>query len=135
MRRGYRYAGRREKPATEPARSGGTSPGEPSRLDREELVPLTAAAAWIADRTGGRRPNVSTLHRWASRGCRGVLLETVFVGHARFTSLEAVRRFFHAKPTTENSTTVVNVAPGGPVAVARATADVAELRRRVFRQR
>ena len=104
-------------------------------LDREELVPLTAAAAWIAGRTGGRRPNVSTLHRWASRGCRGVRLETVCVGHARFTSLEAVQRFFHAKPREQGSVTVVNVTPNKPVTVVQSGDDAAELHRRVFRQR
>lgn len=106
-----------------------------SNLDREDLVPLTAAAAWIAGRTGGRRPNVSTLHRWASRGCRGVRLETVYVGHARFTSLEAVQRFFHAKPREQGSVTVVNVTPTKPVTVVQSGDDVAELHRRVFRQR
>ncbi|MBM4012598.1 MAG: DUF1580 domain-containing protein [Planctomycetes bacterium] len=135
MRKGYRCSSGQGKPAALPARPGQFSPCESSRLDREELVPLTTAAAWIADRTGGRRPNVSTLHRWASRGCRGVRLETVFVGHARFTSLEAIRRFFHAKPTSQDGVTVVNVAPDKPVAVVTAADDVAELHRRVFRQR
>ena len=135
MREGYRYAHGQGKPAAKSAHSGGTSRGELSRLDCEELVPLTAAAAWIAGRTGGRRPNVSTLHRWASRGCRGVRLETVCVGHARFTSLEAVQRFFHAKPREQGSVTVVNVTPAQPVTVVQSGNDVAELHRRVFRQR
>jgi hypothetical protein len=135
MRKGYRCSSGQGKPAFQPAGLGGLYAVEVSPLDREELVPLTTAAAWIAHRTGGKRPNVSTLHRWASRGCRGVRLETVFVGHARFTSLEAIKRFFHAKPTSHDGVFVVNVTPDKPVAIVTAADDVAELRRRVFRQR
>lgn len=135
MREGYRRSSRHGKPAAETARGGGPSVGEVRSLDREELVPLTIAAAWIASRTGGRRPNVSTLHRWASRGCRGVRLETVFVGHARFTSVEAVKRFFHSKPGEQASVTVVNVAPATPLKVVESGDVVAELHKRVFRQR
>jgi hypothetical protein len=42
----------------------------PSPLHREELVSLTYAAAWVRDRSG-RKTHVSTLHRWALRGCGG----------------------------------------------------------------
>jgi hypothetical protein len=38
-------------------------------------------------------PHVSTLYRWASRGVKGVRLETVVVGGRRYTSAEALRRF------------------------------------------
>ena len=134
MREGYRGSSGHGKPSNQNARSVGRLPGEVSSLDREELVPLTAAAAWIASRTGGKRPNVSTLHRWASRGCRGVRLETVFVGHARFTSLEAVQRFFHAKPCSVERVTAVQVSPSKPVEVTHTGDYVAELHRRIFRR-
>lgn len=135
MRRGYPTCNEPRKPESQEAQPLECGADKVSNLDREELVPLTAAAAWIAGRTGGKRLNVSTLHRWASRGCRGVRLETVCVGHARFTSLEAVQRFFHAKPCHAGSATVVNVSPGKPVTTFQAGDEVAELHRRVFRQR
>lgn len=135
MRQGYSAPCRQEKPEPIPSRPAHRARDFALSIDREELVPLSAAAAWIASRTGGKRPNISTLHRWASRGCRGIRLETVFVGHARFTSLEAVLRFFHAKPTDQTSVTVVNVKPAVAVTVAEAGDAVSELRRRVFRQR
>jgi len=125
MREGYRSDSGHGKPALQNS----------SPLDREQLVPLTAAAAWIAGRTGGRRPNVSTLHRWALRGCRGILLETVCVGHIRFTSVEAVQRFLHAKPQSHEPVTVVSVSPCKPVMVTQSGDAVAELQRRVFRAR
>ena len=135
MRQGYSTPNGPEKPGRQNAQSPERVAGKVSNLDREELVPLSAAAAWIASRTGGRRPNLSTLHRWASRGCRGVRLETVCVGHARFTSLEAVQRFFHSKPHNDEAVAVVNVSPVKPVTVEQSGDDVAELHRRVFRQR
>ena len=39
------------------------------------------------------RPNISTLHRWRLKGCRGTKLETCLIGGRRFTSREALVRF------------------------------------------
>lgn len=105
-------------------------------LDNEDLVVLTKAAAWIADRTGDRRPNISTLHRWATRGVRGVVLETVAVGHVRYTSIEAVQRFLEAKPAAPAAAVVVNVAADKPATRRSSPAAIAaieQLRGRVFR--
>lgn len=41
-------------------------------------------------------PSLQTLWRWASRGVRGVTLETFRQGGKRFTTREAVDRFLHA---------------------------------------
>jgi hypothetical protein len=40
------------------------------------------------------RPHISTLVRWWRRGVRGVKLETILIGGRRYTSLEALTRFF-----------------------------------------
>lgn len=106
-------------------------------LDHEDLVVLPKAAAWIADRTGGRRPNISTLHRWATRGVRGVVLETVAVGHVRYTSIEAVQRFLSAKPAAVPEAAVVTVAPGKTSSrrfSPAASAATERLQERVFRR-
>ena len=42
----------------------------------------------------GRRIHISTGFRWASRGLRGIRLETVQCGGAKCTSVEALSRFF-----------------------------------------
>jgi hypothetical protein len=103
-------------------------------LDNEDLIVLVKAAAWIAERTGGRRPNISTLHRWATRGVRGVRLETVAVGHVRYTSIEAVRRFLSAKPTDPTPITEVSVAPRRAVECReKPVSRAAEMERRLFR--
>jgi len=43
----------------------------------------------------GKRLHLSTLYRWAERGRHGVKLETICVGGRRFTSQEALQRFFN----------------------------------------
>lgn len=103
-------------------------------LDNEDLIVLAKAAAWIAERTGDRRPNISTLHRWATRGVRGVRLETVAVGHVRYTSVGAVQRFLNAKPAQVQPVATVTVSPVRPVTSKARDRSVAELKHRVFRR-
>lgn len=57
----------------------------------EQLVSMTAAAQQLP-----RRPHVATLHRWRTRGIRGVQLEAALVGGRWYTSQEALRRFIAA---------------------------------------
>ena len=59
----------------------------------EHLLTLAEAAVEVQ---GGRGGNVSvrTIRRWASAGIRGVFLETCLRGGARFTTREAIERFF-----------------------------------------
>lgn len=47
------------------------------------------------------RPNISTVYRHFTRGCRGVRLETYVEGARRYTTVEAIRRF--VERTTANS--------------------------------
>lgn len=57
----------------------------------ETLLSLTDAANTLPG-----RPNVTTVWRWRNRGVRGVRLETICLGGRRFTSREALSRFFAA---------------------------------------
>ena len=59
----------------------------------EAVVTLTEAARHLPRRRKGRPCAVSTVFRWAQRGCRGVRLETVRIGGTKCTSLEALQRF------------------------------------------
>lgn len=38
--------------------------------------------------------NVGTIYRWTLRGIRGVRLETILIGGKRYTSLQALERFY-----------------------------------------
>jgi len=81
----------------------------------EHLITLKQAARQLPGNV-----HLSTLHRWRMRGVKGVKLETLMIGGRRYTSVEALSRFFER--TTQ--------AADGEVAKPRA----AELKRRVERQ-
>lgn len=74
------------------------------RIESERWITMTDAAKWIAQRTGGKKTHVSTIHRWATRGCRGRRLESVLIGPDRFTSVEALLRFSNPDQTPETET-------------------------------
>lgn len=54
----------------------------------DSIMTLSQAARQLPDRL-----HVSTLHRWANRGIRGVRLEVVRLGGRVYTSAEALQRF------------------------------------------
>src|SRR4051812_39705508 len=60
----------------------------------EDVFPISHAPARAPRLRAEKRINVATFYRWASRGCRGVRLETLQVGGTRCTSREALQRFF-----------------------------------------
>jgi hypothetical protein len=60
-------------------------------------IPLAEASKEILG-----HPHISTLHRWAMRGVRGVKLDTVVVGHRRFVTKEAIDQFLAELNETDN---------------------------------
>lgn len=60
----------------------------------ETLFSLTEAARLLPKRRGGKRPHLSCIYRWTTRGCKGVILESIQIGGTRCTSREALGRFF-----------------------------------------
>jgi hypothetical protein len=60
----------------------------------ESVITLSQAADELPRRRRGRKTTVSTIYRWATAGCRGVILETIQIGATRCTSREALQRFF-----------------------------------------
>lgn len=72
---------------------------------KEQLLTLSAAARDIPNRNSGRGVNVSTVWRWTLRGIRGVKLDTILVGGIRYTSREAMQRFFEATTAVANGHT------------------------------
>jgi hypothetical protein len=63
-------------------------------LIEEGLLSFGEVAEILPRRRGGRKIHRSCLHRWASAGLRGHRLETVQVGMSRYTSRQALNRFF-----------------------------------------
>jgi hypothetical protein len=60
----------------------------------ESVITFSQAADSIPRRRRGCKCHVSTLFRWSTAGCRGVVLETIQIGGTRCTSQEALQRFF-----------------------------------------
>ena len=62
----------------------------------EEVVTLREARNELF-RVTGRRPDKTTLYRWALRGVGGTKLETVRIGNRLLTSKQALTRFIAAR--------------------------------------
>ena len=60
---------------------------------QETLISLAEAAKYIP-RGKRKRLHASTVYRWTTNGVRGVVLESIQCGGTRYTSLEALDRFF-----------------------------------------
>lgn len=70
----------------------------------ENLISPSEAAKSLPHRRMGRPVNTSCIYRWMSSGCRGVKLEFIQVGGSRFTSREALDRFFAVLTAQANGT-------------------------------
>jgi hypothetical protein len=62
-------------------------------ISAENLITFSTAAKLRPPSRGGRPTHTSTIWRWASRGIRGVRLETIRLGAVTYTSVEALQRF------------------------------------------
>ena len=69
----------------------------------EQMLPFSKIPAWCEQHLGNQ-VNRSTVHRWRLRGARGVKLETVRVGGRRFSSQEALLRFFDGTTAAADGT-------------------------------
>jgi hypothetical protein len=63
-------------------------------VKKERVYAFCRLVDALPRRRRGRKTNISTLYRWSTIGCRGVILESIQVGGTRCTSLEALQRFF-----------------------------------------
>ena len=65
----------------------------------ETVITLAQAADELPRRRRERKIHLSTLYRWTTCRCRGLLLETLQIGETRCTSREALQRFFERLST------------------------------------
>jgi len=63
-------------------------------LQNETLITLSDVANHLPKRRG-RKVHYSTIFRWAKKGVRGRILETMLIGGIRYTTLEALARFLN----------------------------------------
>ena len=75
-------------------------------FSKEQSITLSQVPIHVPKR-GGKKVHSSTIYRWATKGARGRVLESVMVGGIRYTTVEAVRRFLtansHVAKTTKSS--------------------------------
>jgi hypothetical protein len=69
----------------------------------EHVISLADAADSLPRRRRGRKTHVSTLYRWATVGCRGIVLETIQIGGTRCTSKQGLQRFFERLSETRQA--------------------------------
>ena len=74
-------------------------------IQNETLIPFRDVPAWTKEHLGNR-VHPSTIHRWRLRGARGVKLETILAGGTRYTSTEALSRFFAGSTAAADGETV-----------------------------
>jgi hypothetical protein len=60
----------------------------------ETIVSFADAAKDLPRRRRGRKIHISTFYRWCTVGCRGIVLESLQIGAKRYTSQQALQRFF-----------------------------------------
>jgi hypothetical protein len=83
-------------------------------IETESLLTFSQAAAEQPCRRQGKRVSTVTLWRWSTRGCRGVILETLQTPSGRVTSREALQRFFEAL-TESRQASSSSVRPAPPL--------------------
>lgn len=86
----------------------------------EEVIPVREVPEHVPKKRGNKKVHISTVHRWISRGVRGRRLETILVGGERYTSWEALNRFFaerHCDPYPD-------IDPNRQKAIAQACAEL-----------
>ncbi len=62
-------------------------------IDKGTLVSLRQVPRHLPPRANGKRVHISAVYRWASRGVKGVVLESVKLGGTTYTTIEALQRF------------------------------------------
>ena len=75
-------------------------------IQTESLIPFRKVPAWTKEHLGNR-VHPTTIHRWRLRGARGVKLETLLAGGTRYTSVEALNRFFAGTTAAADGETYV----------------------------
>ena len=99
-----------------------------SELLQEELISLAQARHLVP----GKRPHLSALYRWAQKGVRGVRLESVLIGGSRYTSRQALHRFFAQVTAAAHTPAAAPVLPSPAHRTQAAQRAAADLARRGF---
>jgi hypothetical protein len=64
-------------------------------ISTEDLIPVQAIPDHVPKQPSGKKTHKSAGYRWMKPGIQGVRLETVFIAGCRYTSKQALNRFWH----------------------------------------
>lgn len=67
-------------------------------ISNKKMIPCSQVPHWCKEHLG-LKFNRSTIFRWYTRGSKGGKLETIRAGGRRYTSEEALLRFFNRTPS------------------------------------
>ena len=95
-------------------------------IQSETLIQFRDVPAWTKKNLGNR-VSPSTIQRWRLRGARGVKLESILAGGTRYTSVEALNRFFNASTAAAEGGAVKAADAAGGKAPERISASQAYL--------
>jgi hypothetical protein len=100
----------RRQPHHPPSESGplafvgeGDCTGTPEHLSiarsPDRLIPASQVSKHLPRSRRGKKIHRTTILRWMSGGCRGVVLGSVLIGGRRYTDLDSVQQFISALTT------------------------------------
>lgn len=89
---------------------------------KENICTLAKAANSVP----GGPVHVSTVHRWRLKGVKGIRLETFMRGGVRFTSQEALERFFAASTAAADGVPVSRTPAARGRAISAAERELSE---------
>ena len=69
----------------------------------EDLIRLADLPARLPRTRKGKQVHHNSVYRWWAKGVAGIKLETIIVSGERFTSSEAVQRFFEAQTAARDA--------------------------------
>lgn len=67
----------------------------PINIQVETLILVSKIPDHLPRQPNGKKLHVSAVYRWMKNGIQGVRLETIFIAGCRYSSLEAMNRFWH----------------------------------------
>jgi hypothetical protein len=63
-------------------------------ISKEELILVRDLPDHLPKQPSGKKLHTSAVYRWMKHGVQGVRLETIFIAGCRYSSIEALNRFW-----------------------------------------
>lgn len=74
-------------------------------LTTEELILFSDLPKHLPKQPSGKKLHLSAAYRWKNQGICGVRLETIFVAGSRYTTKQALNRFWHRVTAAKDGVT------------------------------